>query len=166
MRLTVIAALLVSACSSSERITLPAAELTAYADTDAVVVMSAHHSHLAPPGGILHDKGKDATTAMGDWTGELRGAGGDPLTLAIFILGLPVAAAIGAGLVHSEQEIAAADTALRDVAADEALFASLGERVAKRLRAAVPARWRCADTIAPEGHDPCPEAMRPASLAV
>lgn len=169
LRLAVIALLLVSACSSSETITLAAADLSAYADTDAIVVVDRHRSHLAPPSSLIRDKGKGATNAMGDWAGGLSGGGGDGLAalagLAIFVVGLPVAAAIGAGSVHSEQEIAAADTAFRAVAADTALLATLGARVADQLRVGVPGHWRCAAAVSDDG-DPCPDVARPASLVV
>jgi len=174
IRAATAAAMLTSACSSGHYVTLPAPDLADFSDIDAVVVMSQHHSTLSPPGDVLRGKGAGAKKAMGDWAGDPfsgpPGYGGDPaaavLLLGILIVGLPVAAAIGAASAHSGEEVDAAAESFRTAASDAALFDGLDSRVADRLNAIRPARWNCVEAASDDGTPPCARAARPATLIV
>ena len=60
---------------------------------------------------------------------------------------------VGAGLADAFEE----------VANDLKLRASLGDRVAERMRVEMPEAWTCADSIPAAGPAPCPSARTPAT---
>lgn len=168
-------ALAIQGCGSTRTVELPAPDLAGFEGMDALIMLTAHQNAMTPPTDMVQGRGAGALEGMAGWTGGLAqtnpgscsgsmcGAG-VVLLLGIYLLGLPIAAAAGAGAAHSTDEIEAATEAFDGVLGDRALFGSLDARLAGRLRAA--GRWDCVDTAQAGGAPVCAAARRPASLIV
>ena len=151
-------AVLATGCNSGQRVDLPAADVSAFADIDAIVVQSNYRGRFSTPRGIVFNRGQGAALAM-----KSAVSGSEPMAAVIL---LPLAALIGAASAHSSEKISAAYWAFNSIANDPSVLASLGDRVASRLSAEAPERWSCVDAVPAADHASCPEASRPALLAI
>jgi len=150
-------AVLATGCNSGQRVDLPAADVSAFADIDAIVVQSNYRGRFSTPRGIVFNRGQGAALAMKSIVSGSE---------AMVVLLLPLAALIGAAGANSSEKISAAYWTFNNIANDPAALASLGDRVASRLSAEAPERWSCVDAVPAADHASCPEASRPASLII
>lgn len=165
-------AALVAGCASPRIVTIPATDPARLAGADAVVIEDMARGAPKSPEGVVSGAGEGAAVAMGQWLSGAGGAstGGDPYAgaaiLAIMVVGLPIAAMVGAGKAHSTDEVDRAKTTFANVVNEPDLLPSLPQRIAGRVRRDAPARWTCIDVATAETPAPCAQAAAPVRLAV
>jgi len=134
------------------------------------VISAAERSSPKAPEGIVRGSAEGASAAMNQWAGS-RGEP-DPLftnplpALAVLIVALPVAAAIGASRAHSAEEVDAAKQTFATVASSSNLLPTLGPRIARAVREESKARWGCVASLEATDTAPCADAVAPAMLTV
>jgi hypothetical protein len=127
----------------------------------ALVVQSDHSRGFDAPSGVLRGSGEGAPEGMKDSLALSAGTGlGALLWLLLSPVVLPVSAAIGANLAHSEQEVDAAIAAFQTVGRDEEFLASIDRRFIRALGGETTKRWNCVASASATTQEPCP-GMRP-----
>ena len=160
-------AALAAGCSAGHQVDLPAPDLTAFAETDAIIVLTEIGGRIRAPRNIISGRGDGANLAVKHMmkncchSVDPRGVILLPLVLAV---ALPLSAVIGAARAHSPGETSDARATFEDVANDLSLRASLGDRVAERMRVEMPEAWTCIETVTAAGPAPCPSARTPTTL--
>ncbi len=154
-------AALAAGCSAGHQVDLPAPDLTAFAETDAIIVLTEIGGRIRAPRNIISGRGDAANFEMRQL---LTKPGGHPLSLLFLPAAVTLAAVVGAAIAHSPGETSGARKTFEEVANDLKLRASLGDRVAERMRVEMPEAWTCVDSIPAAGPAPCPSARTPATL--
>ena len=150
-------AALAAGCSAGHQVDLPAPDLTAFAETDAIIVLTEIGGRIRAPRNIISGRGDGANLAVKHMmkncchSVDPRGAILLPLVLAV---ALPLSAVTGAASAHSPGETSDARATFEDVANDLSLRATFGDRIAERLRTETPESWACIASISAAGHDP------------
>ena len=163
LRPTVVAviAALAAGCSAGHQVDLPAPDLTAFAETDAIVVLTEVGGRIRAPRNIISGRGDAANLEMKN---VIENCCGHPLALPFLPAAVTLAAVVGAARAHSDRDSSGARTTFEKVANNLTLRASLGDRVAERMRAETAGVWTCVKTVTAAGHNPCPSARAPATL--
>ena len=162
-RLSVVAviAALAAGCSTGQPVELPAPDLAAFAETDAIIVLTEVGGRIRAPTNIISGRGDAANLEMKN---VIENCCGHPLALPFLPASVMLAAVVGAARAHSDKETSEARATFEEVANDLTLRASLGSRVANYMRAEAPRVWTCVETVTAAGHNPCPSARAPATL--
>ena len=162
-RLSVVAviAALAAGCSTGHPVELPAPDLAAFAETDAIIVLTEVGGRIRAPTNIISGRGDAANLEMKN---VIENCCGHPLALPFLPAAVTLAAVVGAARAHSPGETSGARKTFEEVANDLKLRASLGDRVAERMRVEMPEAWTCVDSIPAAGPAPCPSARTPATL--
>ena len=148
-------AALAAGCSAGHQVDLPAPDLTAFAETDAIIVLTEIGGRIRAPRNIISGRGDGANLEMKN---VIENCCGHPLALPFLPAAVTLAAVVGAARAHSPGETSGARKTFEEVANDLKLRASLGDRVAERMRVEMPEAWTCVDSIPAAGPAPCPSA--------
>ena len=155
-------AALAAGCSAGHQVELSAPDLTAFTETDAIIVLTKVGGRIRAPRNIISGRDDGAALAVKE---IFKNPGtGHPLDLITRVVALPLAAAAGATSAHSPGETSDARATFEEVANNLTLRASLGDRVVERMRAEIPGAWTCVEMVSAADYNPCPSARTPATL--
>jgi hypothetical protein len=164
--LSVVTALVTSACATSQTINHPA--INAYETTmaDALVVSVDRSGGFGAPSNVVRGAGEGATHAMGETASGLMSGGGDSAILGILLLpiALPISAGVGAGLAHSAEEVDKARAAMTELGQDESFFQTLEQRFLDKLGPLAQSKWACIEAKSEHEREPCPAAKNKAII--
>jgi hypothetical protein len=149
--------LVTSACTTSQTINHPPIDASRTVMTEALIVDTDYKSGFVAPSNIIRGAGEGAATAMGGYLGGALSGSGDAALLGILLapIALPLSAAIGAGMAHSEEEVDAARAAFRKLGQDEELLTSLEGRFIQALGTQAKGSWACIAARGENDQPPC-----------
>jgi hypothetical protein len=154
------ASILLHSCSftSTTEVTLPALDASKTMTANALIVQTDYWRGLDSPIKVIRGSGEGAAVGAGGYLYSTV-AIFDPITIIFMILlapiGIPVSAAVGAGLAHSEEEVDAAVGAFKRTAQDTALLGSIDRRFVKALEKGSADHWACVGVASKAEQEPC-----------
>jgi hypothetical protein len=158
--------LLAGSCTTTTEIILPALDASKTVTAEALVVHIEHMRSFDPPSDVIRGAGEGALMGAGAYVGGVGHAGGDGALLGLLLapIGLPVSAAIGASLAHSEEEVVAAVGAFESVGHDKEFLTSIGRRVIGAMGKYAETHWACVEVATVVDQEPCSGYMPVARL--
>ena len=147
--------ILAVSCTTTTEITLPTLDASETMTTRALVVQAEYWQGFDAPSNVIRGSGEGATRAMGEY---MQSAGPDGSILLMFVLApiaLPIAASVGAGMAHSEEEVDAAVSAFQEIGQDRELLASIDRRFIEALDEPTAEPWACIEAVSEASPQPC-----------